>query len=78
MPAHPVTNGTATLRFESLVPRLTVNVYDVAGSSVFATRLPGHSATGTLTLDLRTLGAGVYLVRVEASGFSSTRKLTIR
>ncbi|MFO7638189.1 MAG: T9SS type A sorting domain-containing protein, partial [bacterium] len=79
---NPVSGGTATLRFAgkqvSGWSDGQVTVYDVRGSAVFSTRLTGHSAAGSVPLDLRALGPGVYLVRVEAGSFTATRKLVVK
>jgi hypothetical protein len=38
----------------------------------------GSGRVGAVSLDLGCLSAGVYLVRVEAAGFATTRKLVVR
>jgi len=53
-------------------------VYDVTGRSVAVTRTPGHLATGSLSLDMRSLSAGIYLVKVEAGDYSATQKLVVQ
>jgi len=73
---NPAVAGFATVRFS--LPRpgpATVTVFDIAGRSVFATRSPGHQITGSLSVDLRSLAAGVYLVRLEAEGLTQTQTL---
>jgi hypothetical protein len=34
--------------------------------------------SGAVSLDLRSLSAGIYLVKVEAAGFTGTQKLVIQ
>ena len=45
---------------------------------VAVTRTPGHLATGSFHLDLRSLSAGIYLVQVEAGDFTATQKLVVQ
>ncbi|HDR00311.1 MAG TPA: T9SS type A sorting domain-containing protein, partial [candidate division WOR-3 bacterium] len=76
---NPLVGGLATLRYS--LPKAgpaAVAVYDVAGRSVFSTRTPGHLATGSLSLDMRSLSAGIYLVQVEAGDYSATQKLVVQ
>jgi len=54
-----------------------VRVFDIEGRCVF-TRPLGHSTTGTLVLDTRRLSGGVYLVRFDADGCSTTAKLVVQ
>jgi hypothetical protein len=55
----------------------TIEVLDVAGRSVLSrpVRL-GHS--GEVSLDTRRLTSGIYLVRLDASGFRATRKIVVQ
>jgi len=74
---NPLITGYATLRYS--LPRpgpVQLNVFDIAGRSV-ATRTLTANRTGAVNLDLRTLSAGVYLVRLEATGYSATSKLVV-
>jgi len=76
---NPLTSGRAAIRY--CLPKagpLSISVSDVAGRSVFFTWSLGHSVTGSLPLDLRNLSGGVYLVRLDAGGVSSSRSLVIQ
>jgi hypothetical protein len=55
----------------------TLAVFDVAGRTVLTQTLAA-GRTGTASLDLRKLEAGVYLVKVTTEGFSSTQKLVVQ
>jgi hypothetical protein len=56
---------------------VAIKVFDVAGRTVSHTWSLGHSVSGSLSLDLRSLAAGIYLVRLDADGFTSSQKLVI-
>jgi hypothetical protein len=73
---NPLAAGSALLRYG--LPQggsATVEVFNASGRLV-------HSSTGIRTpsfrLDLRSMPAGVYLVRVEAEGRSASRKLVVK
>jgi hypothetical protein len=69
---------TATVRYA--LPEsgpLTLDVYDAAGEKVLSQTMAA-GRTGTASLDLRKLNAGVYTVRVKADGFNRTQKLVIQ
>jgi hypothetical protein len=75
---NPLAAGFATLRYS--LPRpgaLLIRVFDVTGRAVVArTAVAGRA--GALGLDLRTLSAGVYLVRLDADGYSAQQKLVVQ
>lgn len=54
----------------------TLDVFDVAGRAVL-TQAIAAGRKGTVSLDLRKLEAGVYVVKVAAEGFSTTQKLVV-
>jgi hypothetical protein len=55
-----------------------VNLYDATGRLTRNLYTANDPATaGTLTMDTRSLAAGIYLVRLETAEGSSTRKLVI-
>jgi hypothetical protein len=54
----------------------TLNLFDVTGRTVLSQTLAA-GRTGTASLDLRKLEAGVYLVKVTTEGFSTTQKLVV-
>ncbi|MEO0068471.1 MAG: T9SS type A sorting domain-containing protein [candidate division WOR-3 bacterium] len=74
---NPLSRGYGVLSYsvpQSGEARLTV--YDVTGRAVFEYGFVA-SGTGTRSLDLRSLSAGVYLVRFEAAGASASQKLIV-
>ena len=74
---NPLAGGFATVRYS--LPRAgtaRVSVLDVAGRVVLERNVAGRS--GSMSLDLRSLKAGVYLVRVTADGFSDGQKLVVQ
>ncbi len=74
---NPLVNGSAVLRY--VVPRpgvARVTVFDVGGRTV-AEQAVAAARSGSLSLDLRKLAGGVYLVRFDADGWSATRKLVV-
>ncbi|HTW92107.1 MAG TPA: T9SS type A sorting domain-containing protein [bacterium] len=67
----------ATVRYA--LPRaglVTLDVYDATGRGVMSKTIAAKPV-GTVSLDLRKLEAGVYVVRVKADGFSATQKLVV-
>lgn len=74
---NPLSGGFATVRYSLPKAGLaTLNVFDVAGRTVLNQTIAA-GRTGTASLDLRKLEAGVYLVKVTAEGFSTTQKLVV-
>ena len=71
-----VTSGMAYISWRGHCPT-SISVFDCSGRSVLH-----HSITSSLhhsaTLDLRSLPTGVYLVRLDADGHSSGRKLVVQ
>jgi hypothetical protein len=55
---------------------VAVKVFDVAGRTV-QTRSLLAGRSGAVSLNLRGLSAGIYLVQLDAQGYSSTQKLVI-
>ena len=74
---NPNRTGLVGLRYTvpALVPA-TVTVYDLSGRVASRRRLPA-AREGAANLDLGNLSAGVYLVRLEAGGLESSRRLTL-
>jgi len=75
---NPMAGGFATVSYS--LPKagpLSVTVFDVAGRSVHRQVLVG-SRTGAASIDLRKLANGVYLVRLDADGYSSNQKLVVQ
>ncbi|MFO7675263.1 MAG: T9SS type A sorting domain-containing protein [bacterium] len=75
---NPLSGGMATVRYAlpSAGPA-SINVFDVTGRTVLSRSLVA-SRSGAVSLDLRNLSAGIYLVKVEADGFTGTQKLVIQ
>jgi YVTN family beta-propeller protein len=78
---NPLASGFATLSFtrplESSNPRILLSVYDVTGQRVMArTLVAGRS--GIVSLDLRHLSNGVYLVKLASEGFAGSQKLVVQ
>jgi hypothetical protein len=73
---NPLENH-ATVRYS--LPKaglVTLNLFDVTGRTVLSQTLAA-GRTGTASLDLRKLEAGVYVVKVASEGFSTTKKLVV-
>jgi hypothetical protein len=74
---NPLAGGYATVRYSLPKAGLaTLNVFDVTGRTVLTQTLAA-GRTGSASLDLRKLEAGVYLVKVTTEGFSTTQKLVV-
>jgi hypothetical protein len=72
---NPLASGLAVLRYSLPKGRsATVEVFNASGRLV-------HSSFGirnsSFRLDLRSMPAGVYLVRVETDSYSATQKLVV-
>ncbi|MFO7638553.1 MAG: right-handed parallel beta-helix repeat-containing protein [bacterium] len=74
---NPVIGGLVTLRcnLPNAEPAV-VSVFDITGREVFRQSAIGNRQSA-IRLDLRSLSAGIYLVQLEADGFSATRKLVL-
>jgi hypothetical protein len=75
---NPVTDQV-TLKWQvpSSMP-ISVNLYDATGRVVRNLYAANDKArVGTLTMDTRSLAAGIYLARLETAKGSATRKLVI-
>jgi len=63
---NPLSGGLATIRYGVPKPSAAeLSVYNVAGQTVMARKLPARQ-NGSTTLDLRHLGNGVYLVKLQS------------
>jgi len=75
---NPLVGGFAVLRYG--LPKAgaaTLHIYDVTGRSVLTrTLLLGRS--GSASLDLKHLSAGVYLAKLTVDDFSTTQKLVVQ
>jgi hypothetical protein len=74
---NPTSTGYVSVYFSQPLRRsAVVTVSDVAGRVVL--RSPVANGQTQATLDLRGFSAGVYLLRMDAGSFISTRKLVVR
>ncbi len=74
---NPLAGGQAVVRYT--LPRagmVSLSVCDVTGRVVME-RTFAAGRTGVQSLDLRGLSAGVYLVKLDASGFTLSQKLVV-
>ncbi len=75
---NPLTGGFATLRYSlPMAGPATIHVFDVTGRSVVK-RTVTATRTGTVSLDVRNLSAGIYLVRLDTDGYTATQKLVVQ
>ncbi len=75
----PLVSGWATLSYS--LPKagpVRVTVFDVAGRSVLRRAYGVQRMASSVPLDLRGLSAGVYLVRLDADGYSQSQKLVVQ
>jgi hypothetical protein len=75
---NPLTGGYANVRYS--LPKAgpaSITVYDVTGRSVLK-RSVLASRSGAVGIDVRSLSAGIYLVRLDADDFTATRKLVVQ
>jgi Secretion system C-terminal sorting domain len=68
---NPVSNGKLYITSDSGADK-TVAIYDILGKQVMATALTND------VVNVSTLNAGVYIVKVTEAGNTATRKLVIR
>ncbi|MEO0081987.1 MAG: T9SS type A sorting domain-containing protein, partial [candidate division WOR-3 bacterium] len=74
----PITAGFVTLRYSLPKPGpVSITVFDIAGRAVLRQFGIGNLVSG-ITLDLRKVPAGVYLVRFDADGLTQTQKLVVQ
>ena len=73
---NPATAGSATIRFSSLLPAPSfLHVYDASGRCV---RSSFVISTSSFPLDLMSMPAGVYMVRLDSGGRSWRTKLVVQ
>jgi hypothetical protein len=75
---NPLVSGRVTLRYS--LPKAgaaSISVYDVTGRSVLSRSLVA-TRTGAVSLDVRSLSAGIYLVRLDADQYTTTSKLVVQ
>ena len=75
---NPAVSGLATLSYGlAKAGAASVTVTGVDGRVVLVRSIETNGTNGTYPLDLRKLGAGVYIVRLESDGLAATQKLII-
>ena len=75
---NPLTGGFATLRYSlPMAGPAVINVFDVTGRSVVK-RTVLATLVGAVSLDVRSLSAGIYLVRFDTDGYTATQKLVVQ
>jgi len=75
---NPLAGGFATLRYA--LPKAgaaTLSVFDVTGRQMTSRSLVA-TRTGAVSLDLRHLSNGVYLVRLDTDDYTTSRKLVVQ
>ncbi len=75
---NPLSSGWATLSYS--LPKagpVNVTVLDVVGRTVLRQSSIGNLES-SMALDLRGLSAGVYLVRLDAEGYTQSQKLVVQ
>ena len=76
---NPVGSGFATVRYSLPKPGpVSVTLYDVSGRRVLTRTLAGGHGSAAVPLDIRHLSGGVYLVRFDAGGRTTTQKLVVQ
>jgi hypothetical protein len=76
---NPAKNGRVTLMYA--LPKaepFDMTVLDVSGRAVRTQQVSASSRTGTLSIDLGDLNAGVYVVRITGPDLTATRKLVVQ
>jgi hypothetical protein len=74
---NPLRSGLSTVGYSlPAAGPLCIRIYDVTGRELVTnSSIAGRS--GAVSLDLRGLSAGIYLVRLEATGYVTTSKLVV-
>jgi immune inhibitor A len=74
---NPLASGAVTLRCgRALTGPASVDIFDATGRAVLHSSFLVRSST--FSLDLRSMSAGVYLVRLTSGGFAATQKLVLQ
>jgi hypothetical protein len=75
---NPLAGGLATVRYS--LPKAgaaRMSVYNMAGQTVMERTLAA-GRSGSVSLDLRHLSNGVYLVKLSSGGFAGSQKLVVQ
>ena len=75
---NPFLHSTIIKYYLSVKTKVSLKIYDISGRTV-KTLVNGEQKAGSYNINLNTKGltAGIYFVRLEASNFKETKKLTI-
>ncbi len=66
-------NGSLTLKVGSAAKNVSLEIINLVGQSVFASKMP----IGTNKVDLTSLNKGIYFANINVDGVKSTQKLVI-
>ncbi|MGQ9708594.1 MAG: T9SS type A sorting domain-containing protein [bacterium] len=72
---NPVLSGLANINCPDSGTRIALKIYDISGREVLDRQIVAVPAG--ITLDLSSLKSGIYLMRIEGSGFALNRKLLL-
>ncbi len=76
---NPLSGGWATLRYSLPKPGpVNVRICDALGRMVVSRAYGIQRMASSVPIDLRSLSAGVYLVRLDSDGFSTSQKLVVQ
>ncbi len=74
---NPVVNGNATLVIDANVDLANLTIHDVNGKLVSGIKLTGLNGLAQRNVDVSGLPAGIYVLRLQGEGLSSTTRLVI-
>jgi hypothetical protein len=71
---NPTENSRIVLKLNRLQPGTDLNIYDTLGQLVYTAQMNETTAS----LDLTTIGTGIYFIKVRSGDQSTTKKLLIK
>jgi hypothetical protein len=74
---NPASQGNVNLVIDTQVPQLLLNIHDASGRLVREELLTGLGGLVQRTIDLNGLGKGLYVIRLQGEGLSSSSRLVI-
>jgi hypothetical protein len=74
---NPASQGNVNLVIDTQVPQLLLNIHDSSGRLVREELLTGLGGLVQRTIDLNGLGKGLYVIRLQGEGLSSSSRLVI-
>jgi len=78
---NPSTDGNVTLMYDlknNTSDKNTVSVYSLTGAKVFETQITSNAGFYTKDLNLSSLSAGIYILKLDAGSVTKTQKLVIK